>query len=155
MLLQGSIAAGLQAGIGNVAAGSLFAMAQSVAMGGAIPAVFTAFGAGVGAAAGAAAGAGTDDAGTAGAEAAAASADAAAASADAAAASARAATTGADAAWGGAAADAGIATGATLGAASVVRTGHNRCGKCKRRDKRYCRHQRPLHHPSSRPNSGL
>jgi hypothetical protein len=123
-------------------------MAQSVAMGGAIPAVFTAFGAGVGAAAGAAAGAGTDDAGTAGA-------DAAAASADAAAASARAATTGADAAGGGAAADAGIATGATLGAASVVRTGHNRCGKCKRRDKRYCRHQRPLHHPSSRSNSGL
>ncbi len=43
-------------------------MAQGVAMGGAIPAVFTAFGAGVGAAAAAAAGAGTDDAGTAGAE---------------------------------------------------------------------------------------
>ena len=153
MLLQGSIAAGLQAGIGNVAAGSLFAMAQGVAMGGAIPAVFTAFGAGVGAAAAAAAGAGTDDAGTAGADEVAVGEGAAAVSVDAAAASARAATAGADAAGGGAAADAGIATGATLGAASVVRTGPNRCGKCKRRGRRYCRH--PLHHPSSRPNSGL
>ncbi|KAH9980658.1 hypothetical protein BJV74DRAFT_953048 [Russula compacta] len=35
--LAGSIAAGMQAGIGNVAAGSLFAIAQSVAMGGAVP----------------------------------------------------------------------------------------------------------------------
>ena len=43
----GSMAAGVQAGIGNVAAGSLFATAQSVGMGGAIPAVVTAVGAGV------------------------------------------------------------------------------------------------------------
>ena len=40
----GSIAAGLQAGIGNVAAGSLFAAAQSMAMGGGIPAVVSAVG---------------------------------------------------------------------------------------------------------------
>ncbi|KAH9174459.1 hypothetical protein EDB89DRAFT_1953217 [Lactarius sanguifluus] len=38
----GSIAAGIQAGIGNVAAGSLFATAQSVAMGGALSGVITA-----------------------------------------------------------------------------------------------------------------
>jgi hypothetical protein len=60
--LLGGIAAGIQAGIGNVAAGSAFAVAQSIAMGGAIPAAVTAVGAGVGAAAGAAAaGAGSDD----------------------------------------------------------------------------------------------
>jgi hypothetical protein len=35
----GGIAAGIQAGMGNVAAGSLFAGAQSVAMGGALPVV--------------------------------------------------------------------------------------------------------------------
>ncbi len=46
--LIGSIAAGMQAGIGNVAAGSLFAAAQSMAMGGGIPAVVSAVG-GVGA----------------------------------------------------------------------------------------------------------
>ncbi|KAH9063347.1 hypothetical protein EDB87DRAFT_174282 [Lactarius vividus] len=46
--VAGTAAATMQAGIGNVAAGSLFAMAQSVAMGGAIPAVFTAIGAGLG-----------------------------------------------------------------------------------------------------------
>jgi hypothetical protein len=38
------MAAGLQASIGNVVAGSLFATAQSVAMGGAIPAVVSAAG---------------------------------------------------------------------------------------------------------------
>jgi len=43
--VAGSIAAGLQAGIGNVAAGSLFAMAQSAAMGGAVSSVVTAAGA--------------------------------------------------------------------------------------------------------------
>ena len=43
----GSIAAGIQSSIGNVAAGSLFAGAQSVAMGGALPAAVTAVGAGV------------------------------------------------------------------------------------------------------------
>jgi hypothetical protein len=42
--LLGSIAAGMQAGIGNVVAGSLFAAAQSVAMGGAVPAVVSAAG---------------------------------------------------------------------------------------------------------------
>ena len=40
--LVGSIAAGVQAGIGNVVAGSLFAGAQSVAMGGALPGAITA-----------------------------------------------------------------------------------------------------------------
>lgn len=60
--LSGSIAAGMQAGIGNVAAGSAFAVAQSIAMGGAIPAVVTAIGAGVGLGVGtAAAGAGSGD----------------------------------------------------------------------------------------------
>lgn len=54
----GSIAAGLQAGIGNVAVGSAFAAAQSVAMGGTLSGVVTAVGTtigGVGAAAAAAA----------------------------------------------------------------------------------------------------
>jgi len=40
----GSIAAAIQAGIGNVAAGSLFAMLQSMAMGGGIPALVSALG---------------------------------------------------------------------------------------------------------------
>ena len=54
--LLGSIAAGIQAGIGNVVVGSLFATAQSVAMGGAVPAVISAAGGmGAGAAAAAAA----------------------------------------------------------------------------------------------------
>ena len=35
--MLGSLAAGLQAGIGNVAAGSLFATAQATAMGAGIP----------------------------------------------------------------------------------------------------------------------
>ncbi|KAH9036232.1 hypothetical protein EDB85DRAFT_2143361 [Lactarius pseudohatsudake] len=58
----GTAAAAIQATIGNVAAGSLFATAQSIAMGGAIPTVVTAIGAGMGAMGGAAIGAGTDDA---------------------------------------------------------------------------------------------
>lgn len=41
------MAAGMQAGIGNVVAGSLFATAQSVGMGGAVPGVVTAVGGGV------------------------------------------------------------------------------------------------------------
>ena len=49
----------MQAAIGNVAAGSVFAVAQSIAMGGAIPVAVTAVGAGVGVAA-AAAGTGSD-----------------------------------------------------------------------------------------------
>lgn len=40
----GSMAAGVQAGIGNVAAGSLFALGQSIAMGGGVPAIITAVG---------------------------------------------------------------------------------------------------------------
>ena len=44
----------IQAGIGNVVAGSAFATAQTVAMGGAIPNIVTAAGACIGAAAGAA-----------------------------------------------------------------------------------------------------
>jgi hypothetical protein len=40
----GSIAAAVQAIIGNVAAGSLFALLQSMAMGGAIPALVSALG---------------------------------------------------------------------------------------------------------------
>ncbi|KAI9465363.1 hypothetical protein BJY52DRAFT_1221020 [Lactarius psammicola] len=51
--VAGTMAAGIQAGIGNVVAGSLFATAQSVAMGGAIPAVVSAAGAGLGAVGGA------------------------------------------------------------------------------------------------------
>jgi hypothetical protein len=47
----------MQAGIGNVVVGSLFATAQSVAMGGAIPAAITAIGAGVAGVGGAAVGA--------------------------------------------------------------------------------------------------
>ncbi|KAF9510470.1 hypothetical protein BS47DRAFT_1487400 [Hydnum rufescens UP504] len=45
----GSVAAGIQAGIGNVAAGSLFAGAQSVAAGGALPLIGTVISAGIGA----------------------------------------------------------------------------------------------------------
>lgn len=45
--LSGTAAAAIQAGIGNVLAGSLFATAQSIAMGGAIPAIFTAISAGI------------------------------------------------------------------------------------------------------------
>ncbi|KAF9520219.1 hypothetical protein BS47DRAFT_1336195 [Hydnum rufescens UP504] len=46
------MAAGIQAGIGNVAAGSLFAGAQSVAAGGALPLIGTVISAGIGAATG-------------------------------------------------------------------------------------------------------
>jgi hypothetical protein len=52
--VAGTLAASIQAGIGNVVAGSLFATAQSVAMGGAVPAAITAIGAGVAAVGGAA-----------------------------------------------------------------------------------------------------
>jgi hypothetical protein len=41
------VAATAQAGIGNVVAGSFFAMLQSISMGGAVPAAITAIGAGV------------------------------------------------------------------------------------------------------------
>jgi hypothetical protein len=57
----GSAAAGIQAAIGNIAAGSGFAVAQSIAMGGAIPVAVTAVGASLGAGVGtAAAGTGSD-----------------------------------------------------------------------------------------------
>ena len=90
------MAAGIQAGIGNVAAGSAFTVAQSIAMGGAFPAVVTAIGAGVGLGVGtAAAGAGSGDKG---------------------------------------------ATGDTSDDEKASRTGPNRCRKCKRRRRHYCRH---------------
>ena len=44
----GSVAAGMQAGIGNVIAGSIFAGAQAAGATGAIPAVGVAIGGGVG-----------------------------------------------------------------------------------------------------------
>ncbi|KAI0289369.1 hypothetical protein BC826DRAFT_1107084 [Russula brevipes] len=53
--IAGSVAAVWQASIGNVAAGSLFAVAQSIGMGGAISSIVTAIGASVGAASAAAA----------------------------------------------------------------------------------------------------
>ena len=51
-MCAGSAAAGIQAGIGNVAAGSLFAIVQSAAATGSIGAVATVAGAAGGAAAG-------------------------------------------------------------------------------------------------------
>jgi hypothetical protein len=45
--LSGTAAAGMQAGIGNVVAGSMFATAQSIAAGGAVPAAVTVAGAGI------------------------------------------------------------------------------------------------------------
>jgi hypothetical protein len=45
----GSVAAGVQAGAGNVAAGSLLATTQSAAMGGRVPAVVTVVGTAAGA----------------------------------------------------------------------------------------------------------
>jgi hypothetical protein len=56
-LYTGSVAAGLQSNIGNVVVGSLFATAQSAAMGGGVPAIVTAVGTGIAGVAGAAAGA--------------------------------------------------------------------------------------------------
>jgi len=47
---QGSIATGIQSMIGDVATGSIFAAAQSVAMGGATPPAIAAAGAAIGAA---------------------------------------------------------------------------------------------------------
>lgn len=47
LIFPGSFAAVTQAGIGNVVAGSLFAGAQSVAMGGALPAIGTAIAGGI------------------------------------------------------------------------------------------------------------
>jgi hypothetical protein len=45
-----------------------------------------------------------------------------------------------------AAADAGLAAGATLAGDGVVRTGPNRCRKCKRRSRRICRHPHGSHY---------
>jgi hypothetical protein len=111
------MAAMIQAGIGNVAAGSPFATAV----------------AGTEDAGGESAGEGAGGAATGG-------------PADAAAASANASAAGADAA---AAFDEGIAAGAR-----VVRTGPNRCRKCKRGGRRFCRHD-PHHDSSSSPNPGF
>ncbi|PCH41777.1 hypothetical protein WOLCODRAFT_143751 [Wolfiporia cocos MD-104 SS10] len=55
--VAGTYATAIHAGIGNVAAGSLFASCQSVAMGGAIPTLWSATAAAFGGAAGAGAGA--------------------------------------------------------------------------------------------------
>ncbi|KAI9465367.1 hypothetical protein BJY52DRAFT_683695 [Lactarius psammicola] len=56
--VAGTAAAAWQSGIGSVAAGSLFATAQGVAMGAAVPPVIMAIGAGMGGAGGAAIAAG-------------------------------------------------------------------------------------------------
>jgi len=56
--LLGSIAAGIQAGIGNIAAVSAFAVAQSIGMGGAVPTIITAIAAAIGASVGGGAGGG-------------------------------------------------------------------------------------------------
>ncbi|KAI0062765.1 hypothetical protein BV25DRAFT_1825308 [Artomyces pyxidatus] len=45
--VAGTLAAGMQAGIGNVVAGSSFAVVQSIGMGAAVPAVGQAVGAGI------------------------------------------------------------------------------------------------------------
>lgn len=113
--LLGTVAAVMQAGIGNVAAGSVFAAAQSIAMGGAIPAAITAVGAGLGAGVGtAAAGAIPDDEDQKEEE----SNDKDATGED-----------GAD--EDGAPGD---------GGEGIARTGRNRCRDCKRRRERYCWH---------------
>jgi hypothetical protein len=140
------VAAGIQAGIGNVAAGSAFAVAQSIAMGGAVPALVPIVGAGVGAAgvgaAAAVAGAGGGGGGGPG---------GGGVGASAAGADAGPGTAGADS--GAATDDAAFATGGRLVDAGVVRTGPDRCRMCKRRSRQICRH--PHHDPSSRPNPGL
>ena len=104
----------MQAAIGNVAAGSAFAVAQSIAMGGAIPVAITAVGAGVGAgAAAAAAGTGSDgedqnDGDPSGEDA------------------------GKD--------EAGEYANGEGPTDEGVRTGRNRCPECRRQGQRYCRH---------------
>jgi len=45
----GSLAAAIHSGIGNVVAGSLFALAQSIGAGGALPAIFSAIAGAIGA----------------------------------------------------------------------------------------------------------
>ncbi|KAH9956243.1 hypothetical protein BC827DRAFT_1232503 [Russula dissimulans] len=61
--VAGTLATIWQASIGNVVAGSAFAVAQSIGMGGAIPIGISAIGAAIGAVAGASAGGGENDAG--------------------------------------------------------------------------------------------
>jgi hypothetical protein len=106
----------MQAAIGNVAAGSLFATAQSVAMGGAIPVAVTAVGAGLGAGAGAA-GAGSGGGPKEG-----------------------------DPADEDASKDEAGTDGTPVDAKGEgpveegIRTGRNRCPECRRRGERYCRH---------------
>jgi len=48
-VVAGSLAATIHAGIGDVAAGSLFALAQSIGAGGALPAIFSAIAGAIGA----------------------------------------------------------------------------------------------------------
>jgi hypothetical protein len=113
--LLGTAAAVIQAGIGNVAAGSAFAVAQSIAMGGAIPAAVTAVGAGLGAGVGTAAAGATPD-------------DEDQKEED---------SNDEDATGGDGADDDGTPGDAGEGTA---RTGGNRCRDCKRRRERYCWH---------------
>jgi hypothetical protein len=112
--LLGTVAAGIQAGIGNVAVGSAFAAAQSIAMGGAIPTVISAVSAGLGAGIGArAAGSGGSDAagGDGGGE---------------------------KATGEGAGGEHGTTGDAGEG---VPRTGPNRCRESQHRRERFCRHR--------------
>ena len=104
----------MQAAIGNVAAGSAFAVAQSVAMGGAVPVAVMAVGAGVGAGAGAAA-AGEDSDGEDQKEGNPTDEDA---SQD----------------------EAGEDVNREGPVEKGIRTGRNRCPECKRQGERYCRH---------------
>jgi hypothetical protein len=102
----------MQAAIGNVAAGSAFAVAQSVAMGGGIPAAVTAVSAAVGAGAAVAAGRGSDGEDHEG------------------------NPTDEDAGQDEAGEDANDKGPVDGG----IRTGRNRCPECRRRGERYCRH---------------
>jgi hypothetical protein len=109
----------MQAAIGNVATGSAFAVAQSIAMGGAIPVAVTAVGACLGAGVGTAA-AGTGSGGEDPKE--------------------------GDPTDEGASQDGASEDGTPVGANGEgpvnegIRTGRNRCPECRRRGERYCRH---------------
>jgi hypothetical protein len=109
----------MQAAIGNVAAGSAFAVAQSIGMGGAVPAVLTAVGAGLGAAgAGAAAGAGSDGKDSKEGD-----------------------STDEDAGQDEAGKDGtSVDTNGEGPVDEGIRTGRNRCPECRRQRERYCRH---------------
>jgi hypothetical protein len=109
----------MQAAIGNVAAGSAFAGAQSLAMGGAIPVAITALGAGLGAGVGtAAAGTGSDGEDSKERD-----------------------PTDEDAGQDKAGEDGTPVNANGEGLVDAgIRTGRNRCPECRRRRERYCRH---------------